>query len=61
MKEREELLRVGKYNLKADGTLDDISVSQKKAIRPVISLKASTVVIGDGTLENPYKIDEDVL
>lgn len=47
--------------LKADGTLDDISVSQKKAIRPVISLKASTVVIGDGTLENPYKIDEDVL
>ena len=49
------------YELKADGTLDDISVSQKKAIRPVISLKASTVVIGDGTLENPYKIDEDVL
>ena len=47
--------------LKADGTLDDVSVSQKKAIRPVISLKASTVVIGDGTIENPYKIDEDVL
>lgn len=47
--------------LKADGTLDDVSVSQKKAIRPVISLKASTVVVGDGTIENPYKIDEDVL
>lgn len=47
--------------LKADGTLDDVSVSQKKAIRPVISLKASTVVVGDGTIDNPYKIDEDVL
>lgn len=47
--------------LKADGTLDDVSVSQKKAIRPVISLKASTIVVGNGTVENPYKIDEDVL
>lgn len=47
--------------LKADGTLDDVSVSQKKALRPVISLKASTVVTGDGTIDNPYKIDEDVL
>lgn len=47
--------------LKANGTLDDVSVSGKKAIRPVISLKASTVVTGDGTIDNPYKIDEDVL
>lgn len=47
--------------LKADGTLSDVSVSQKKSLRPVISLKASIVVSGDGTQENPYKIDEDVL
>ena len=41
------------------GTLLDTQVSNKRMVRPVISLKATTVVTGDGTKDNPYKIDED--
>lgn len=45
--------------IKASGALGDTAINQKKGLRPVLSLKASTVVTGDGTKENPYKIDQD--
>lgn len=47
------------FIVKANGSLEESSSSNKKGVRPVISLKANTVVIGDGTIDNPYKIDED--
>ncbi|MGM9834561.1 MAG: hypothetical protein ACI31M_02120 [Bacilli bacterium] len=47
------------FVVKANGSLEESSSSNKKGVRPVISLKANTVVIGDGTIDNPYRIDED--
>lgn len=43
----------------ATGSLGEMTSSYQNGVRPVISLKANTVVIGNGTIDNPYMIDED--
>lgn len=49
------------YNMivKQDGSLADTQVSNKKGVRPVLSLKSTLVVEGDGTINNPYRIEQD--
>ena len=45
--------------IKADGSLDNIVGSNRSSyLRPVINLKANTVISGgDGSVSNPYIID----
>ena len=40
----------------ANGIIGDQGVERKFGIRPVINLKSNVKIIGDGTKENPYKI-----
>lgn len=44
-----------------EGSIKDAIVNNKKGFRPVISLKSNIIVTGKGTIDDPYKIDEEVV
>ena len=46
----------GVFFVFVSGTIDDLNPSNSSGLRPTINLKADVTIIGDGTLENPYKV-----
>ena len=41
-----------------NGKIDATTSNQVKEVRPVINLINSTTITGDGTINNPYIVDE---
>ena len=47
------------FNVNASGSFDDGNTDGTRGLRPVINIRSDVTVIGDGTMQNPYKLSRN--